>query len=112
MIKGYKTLSEINKNIFNEFMQNFNRKIEPISIYFVGEVEYYIMDYSTMVMDIIGGRTEIINIDGTRLFFDQWFTGGFVGEFEENKEMQYLRFDYKVGDSKHWVHVINAKEWY
>jgi hypothetical protein len=110
MLKGYKTLSEDNKNIFNEFMGNFKMKVELVSIYYVGEVEYYIMDNEDML--IIGGRTEIINNDSTRLLLDQWFTDGFHGEFEANKEKQYLRFDYKVGDSKEWLHIINAKEWY
>lgn len=122
-VDGFSELNDANKKIFEKFIVNvFNAigiesraTLVPIAIYWVEETEYLTkrnpQDDSYIIK---GGVVYAISRNGVKKLINKWKDP----DFKDYKVMvtetkTYLRFEYKHGNKKQWLHVTeNGTEWY
>lgn len=114
-IKGYRGLDDLNKVAFEKFLADFLEKqlrdITPVSIYWVEDTDYAI--YDEVEGGTIVGNTVYILENGERRLLCEHLDEGYEGLLEPMDPREYLRFDYRFGDSRSWVHIEEqGKEWY
>ena len=122
-VNGYNRLDDINRNIFEKFIVNFYNAsglearslIVPQGIYFVEDIEYLAKENpKDEHYTVIGGTVLSIDRNGLKSVLHHWHDKEHKdtkGEAQERKE--YLRFEYKRGNSEVWQHVIDGGEnWY
>jgi hypothetical protein len=118
-IDGFYTLTNADLQLYKQFLINFYNgwglerrcQLVPVSISRVEEIDYLIFDQEEDCY--INTKTEIYNIDSEGRKTLKEVCNYNVSDLEIiPKVKNYLRFDYKDGNSNDWLHVINDNEWY
>ncbi|WP_297520464.1 hypothetical protein [uncultured Clostridium sp.] len=123
MIKGYKSLSEENKNLYDRFLVNFlngwglraRAEIEVKEVYWCRETTRFIKTVDGYSR--IGEEYEkIVNGAWKRISKQQELKKEYKRNMIDNKiyarKKEYLRFDYFHGTSEYWLHVYGANDYY
>lgn len=115
MIKGYETLSQEHKDLFDAFLPNFKRygKITPVSVYYVEEIEFEVICGEDSI--VIAGLTAIIHSGGHKTLFEEWSDERYPDYTQQSNytsSRKFLRFDYISNLGPEWQHVISPTEWY
>ncbi len=121
-VQGYNRLDDIRRAIYEKFIVNiFNNyglesrsKLIPKGIYYVEHTErfaksdseedvYVLVDWVIMVIDRSGLRSLL------RMGEDEEFKHLEIVDQDTEK---YIRFEYELGESNIWLHVIDENKWY
>ncbi len=122
-ISGYKTLSKIHKDFFDNFIINFfnaqglERRSEliPISINYVKAEEYLgkLKDADDFFIPLGGKLTALLGEEQIEKVLCTWKDTNYKKLPRiETERQEYLRFDYRNGRQKEWQHVISDNQWY
>ena len=131
-VKGYEELTEENKAIYRNAMLNIynawgigNRSnLIPLRVYWAEEFDYLLPKVSDDGEEynlVVGGVVKAITKDGHKKQVKKYW----LYDDEELKEYgdkekifiegpeRYLRFEYKHGKRREWLHLINnGEDWY
>ena len=121
-IKGYKDLTNENKDIFEKFLLNyFNQSgldkkmtFKPIQINYVEELDAVAEDPDDVDCIITVKLTiKAIYKDGKKKIIHQYKNKEANGlEVIKTYIKKYLRFEFKEYGQKIWLHLINGNQWY
>ena len=112
MLKGYDTLCKEQKNLFDKFIVNFEFYgiCTPISVYYVEEFVDSIQEGDDFTA--VGGKTEIINLDDSRILMDEWSDPDYNQYANHTSSSKFLKFDYTDKRGVTWQRVVGPTEWY
>jgi hypothetical protein len=128
-VSGYDDLEEEHKEIFKRFIvKYFNSNgmglkmcTVPISINYVEDIDYIAPDprgledddYKNVVVSIVR-KINVINANGKKKQLHKYQDAEYKGikPTKENRS-EYLRFEFREGKSKTWLHVThNGEQWF
>lgn len=123
MIKGYENLSEENKKLYDEFIAIFlagwgekaRKQIKPIEIYWCKEtsttvkIECGNLEIGIKYEKVVGQDHEEVY---SYLDKEEEYKDEMIDDKIYTREREYLRFDYKRGTDKEWLHVMPNGEFY
>lgn len=121
-IPGYSNLSNDHRTLFDSFIINFYNTAEletramlvPVSVNFVLEEEYLGKRNTADDYYIpLGGKFTVLLNSGETKVISRWKDKAYKNlPCLSTEKLSYLRFEYKIGKSKSWQHVISNNEWY
>lgn len=121
-LKGFNTLTDDNIILFKKFIINLlncwglesRLTLIPIAINFVEDIEYLVKEnLNDDAYTVAGGIIKAILSNGKKVVLHKWIYEDYVNlEKIQGKSKHYLRFEYKHGSRKEWLHVIGERTWY
>lgn len=123
-VKGYESLCERHREIFDDFYINFSNaqsfKVKPLWVGHVEEVEYCVRDQDVHVL--IGDKkyqieNDVLLVVGTEYYDladDKRVLRELIGERKgaAKTPKRYLQFDYEQDGEKRLIHIISPTEWF
>lgn len=125
-LKGFDTLSPNQKTMFREFIVNYYNScgldmragFVPKSVYYIEKITYCIRRpadecYDKPYNEIAVEKYMMILPDGkTKLFHESVFVETEAEQLIETHKELFVRYDYKTGKRKEWLHVMSSTSWY
>ena len=127
-VSGYSDLTEENKVIFNKFILGYLNGIgldyrmifSPVSVNYVEDIDYtapdpdYKDDLENNTVVSVKRVINIIKKDGTKEQFHKYQEKEYKNlEYTKKFVNHYLRFEFKEGKRKVWLHVLDGgSQWY
>ncbi len=123
-IKGFDTLDDENKELYQKFIVNFynglglgsKATLVPESIFWVEDTVYLAKESpENSYWTEVGGMQKCIDKNGVKTLYGEWIHEDFKDleiTKDEKRVKEYLRFGYKHHGEDEWLRVITDKIWY
>lgn len=121
-VKGYDSLDDVNKLLYEKFIVNFmnaqglesRATLIPKGIYYVEEKAYLVKENpEDEFFTYAGAIVKMIDREGKKKLLHKWIHKDYKHlDITEGEPSRYLRIEYKHQGRNEWLHVKNEKSWY